>query len=75
MFLSDKLLEIGSEANSNDVASEARQCDEMHAVLVKEKENGICQKKLSNIMISVIRKLNKMGYLYYTMELFFKKNY
>ena len=73
MFLSDKLIAIGKEANLRNNASQAKQCEKMLNELIVAKNKGEDQKRLINIMKFVIKQLNHDGFLYYNLDIFFTK--
>ncbi|MCK4554912.1 MAG: hypothetical protein KAT48_14045 [Bacteroidales bacterium] len=70
MFLSDKLIKIGADANPKSNLSQAEACAVMLALLNEEESKGVDQKKLINITKCAIKELNKMGFLFYKLEIF-----
>ena len=70
MFLSDELLQIGINANPKNNLSQSIQCQKMLDVLNKEKSNGCDLKKLYNTTNFVVKILNKKGFNFYTIDVF-----
>jgi len=74
MFLSDELISIGEEANKKNNLSQATQAKLMHNVLIREQSNSTDSKKLINTADFAVKELNKKGFNYYSLGLFYKTN-
>ena len=73
MFLSDKLIAIGEKANPKNNLSQAEACTLMLGLLNEAEEKGVDRQKLINITKFAIKELNKKGYLFYKLDIFFAK--
>jgi len=70
VFLSDRLIQLGRAANSKNNRSMAAASEIMHSLLVKESESHT-QKQLFNITKLACDQLNKEGYPFYKVGVFF----
>ena len=75
MFLSDRLIKIGENANPKSNLSQAEACAAMLALLEEEEEKGVDRRKLINITKFAIKELNKRGYTFYKLEVFFTQTH
>lgn len=73
MFLSDKLIKIGLNANPKNNLSQANQSIKILDVLIVAKNNGKNPLMLMNITKFVVRHLNKKGFSYYKLNTFWKE--
>jgi hypothetical protein len=72
MLLSDKLLELGRNSNPKNNSSMGNQCTIMHEE-IKKKQPDLTSRQLFNIVKFACDTLNKEGYRYYKVDIFFEK--
>ncbi len=73
MFLSDQLIEIGSQANPKSNLSQGEAAKDMHFLIVEAHKEGKSVDNLVSITKFAIKALIKLGFTYYTIQIFFLK--
>lgn len=71
IFLSDRLIEEGMQANPRSNMDMAKHAENMLDMLKQGQAGGKTGKQLYNIVVLACDKLNKAGYPYYKPSIFF----
>lgn len=71
VFLSDRLIEVGMQANPKSNMDMAKYAERMLDMLKQAQAGGKTGKQLFNIVQLACDKLNKAGYPYYKPSIFF----
>lgn len=75
MFLSDELIEMGSNANPKSNMEQGHASILMHRRLKEEARKGIPEANLINSTKFALKELVKRGFTYYTIDVFFMPPY